>query len=174
MARLSERLRGEFTFVTQNVDDLLERAAQQEDVQLDKVLHLHGSLERVRCHDCARPAELEPTPNYRELPTCMHCGGKLRPDVVWFGEQLPTKVLEHAKRAAQRAEVCLIIGASALVHPAAELPMIAKYSGARLIEINTRESMLTEACDVHIEGTAIDVLVRLEALLERNEDYPSS
>lgn len=169
LVRIARMTQGEYTFVTQNVDDLLERAARQVGEETYRVWHLHGSLEHVRCHECGERWGGHPIPDYEALPECEACGGPLRPDVVWFGEELPAEAMEAARAAAQRAEVCMIIGTSALVHPAAELPMIAKQSGARLIEVNTRHSMLTEHCDVHLEGTTRDVLMALEAALRASK-----
>lgn len=158
-------------FVTQNVDLLLEEAiaqsglAQAEEVE---VLHLHGRLDRARCHDCGQRAIFAggELPDLGELPPCEHCGGKLRPDVVWFGEDLPAMTWKRAREAASKADLCLIIGTSALVHPAAALPMLAKEHGARLIEINPRESLLTPYCDVHLEGGAKEALVKLQETVD--------
>lgn len=158
----------EVVFVTQNVDLLLEEAIAQRypDQRPDgvEILHLHGRLDRARCHACGVMAygEHEQLPDLTRLPPCAHCGGRLRPDVVWFGEDLPVKAWKRAREAAGRADVCLIIGTSALVHPAATLPMLAREHGARLIEINPRESLLTPFCDVHLEGNAKEALVRLQ------------
>lgn len=125
------------TLVTQNVDDLHERAGSRE------VIHLHGSLHQPRCFACARtPGEPlgmpdEPEGGRRlEPPHCLHCGGKLRPGVVWFGESLPTQALNAAFDAAAECDVLLSIGTSGVVYPAAEVPERAWRAGAVLVHIN--------------------------------------
>ncbi len=153
------------TFVTQNVDMLLEKSLEHTSRSAKElhIVHLHGTMERARCHTCNKVATSlsNPLPPLDQLPHCQFCGGPLRPDVVWFGEKLADEEWNKAKMSAASAEVCLIVGTSALVHPAAELPTIAKESGARLIEINTHESLATPYCDVHIEDTAKHALVSI-------------
>jgi NAD-dependent deacetylase len=119
------------TLVTQNVDDLHERAGSEG------VLHLHGSLFATRCLDCGRPASLasevpdEPEGGRRLVPPdCVHCGGCVRPGVVWFGEMLPDNVLKQAFAAARDCDVLLSIGTSSLVFPAAQIPIYATRAGA--------------------------------------------
>src|SRR5690606_34322330 len=108
------------TVVTQNVDDLHERAGS------DGVIHLHGSLLTTRCFDCEKPAQVsvEEVPLGGAAiapPTCGHCGGMLRPGVVWFGEALPEQAWQQAVTAAQSADLVLVVGTSGLVYPAAQI-----------------------------------------------------
>ncbi|MBX7212710.1 MAG: NAD-dependent deacylase [Thermoflexales bacterium] len=117
-----------FTLVTQNVDGLHVTAGQAN------VIELHGSLQKVKCFRCAEPA-----PTWDETgkpPRCAHCGGPLRPDVVWFGEMLPVAALNAARAAAERCDVCLSIGTSGMVEPAASLPRIAAQRGATTLTLN--------------------------------------
>jgi NAD-dependent deacetylase len=86
----------------------------------------------------------------------------MRPDVVLFGEMLPTGVFQRAADAASRAEVCFVVGTSALVYPAAGLPEVAKRAGAFLVEINPEDTPLTELCDVTLRGRAGELLPRLD------------
>ena len=127
----------QLTLLTQNVDDLHERAGSRE------VIHLHGSLHRPRCFDCARePAEPLPVPDEPEggrrlePPRCIHCGGPLRPGVVWFGESLPDDALHPAFAAAQDCDLLLSVGTSGMVYPAAEVPHRARDAGATVVHIN--------------------------------------
>lgn len=125
------------TLVTQNVDDLHERAGSTD------VIHLHGSLHQPRCFSCARlpdaPLEApdEPEGGRRlEPPRCVHCGGRLRPGVVWFGENLPAAALDAAFDAAQRCDLLLSVGTSGMVYPAAQMPGLAWEAGALVVHIN--------------------------------------
>ena len=154
------------TLATQNVDGMIERVAHTR-AQHVEVLHLHGTLARVRCDACMTRYQGMNYQDFEHLPPCRACGGALRPDVVWFGEELDQEVLGRARRAAQRAEVCMIVGTSALVYPAASLPEIAKQSGARLIEVNIAETVLTPWCDVVIHDGASSALSALVEGLTR-------
>ena len=125
------------TLITQNVDDLHERAGGPA------VLHLHGSLHAPRCARCGRPYDLPPgVPDEPEggrrlaPPHCGDCGGPIRPGVVWFGESLDPAVLTAAEAAARDCDLCLSVGTSALVYPAATLPERARAAGATLVQVN--------------------------------------
>lgn len=125
------RLTPHFHMVTQNVDDLHERAGSSD------VIHLHGSIARFRCNHCRRPHALTPDEQAAPLPPrCIHCQGPVRPAVVWFGEMLPEHALQAAWRAAEGCDVMLVVGTSGVVYPAAQLPVVAKQHGATVIEIN--------------------------------------
>jgi NAD-dependent deacetylase len=136
IAKLATQL-PKVTLITQNVDDLHERAGSEE------VLHLHGSIHKARCIHCYAPyehPEIE-LPDVLlekriEPPECEKCGDLIRPGVVWFGENLPTPILEKATQAAEECDLMLIIGTSGLVYPAANLPMIAIRRKITTIQIN--------------------------------------
>ena len=149
-----------FTLVTQNVDDLHERAGSHS------VLHLHGRIDHFHCNRCTFHHTL--TVSEREAPAppcCIACGGLVRPSIVWFGEPLPARVLEHAWRAAERCDLMLVVGTSGVVYPAAQLPLLAHQSGAHIIEIDLDRSSLTEMADVHLQGRAGEILPALLAAL---------
>ena len=151
---------GDYVFATQNVDHLLE-AASSELGYRPPIHHLHGSLLEVRCHHCGFSFE-DLRLDLGELPTCEQCGGPLRPGVVWFGEALPTMPLRRSSEAAERCDVCIVVGTSGLVQPAASLPVTAKSSGATLIELNPNSTALSDACDILIRdkaGTALPALL---------------
>jgi NAD-dependent deacetylase len=104
--------------VTQNVDDLHERAGAQD------VVHLHGSLMHGRCTACHRPQALAAPVELKsemEPPRCTDCGRFIRPAVVWFGEALPTDAFDEATRRIHEADLLLVIGTSGVVQPAASL-----------------------------------------------------
>ena len=125
------------TVITQNVDDLHERAGSQD------VVHLHGSLHSPRCIDCSAPfLEALPTPPMAEggdridPPHCRACGGLVRPGVVWFGEMLPQVEWATAMAAAEGCDFLLSVGTSGVVYPAAELPLRALGTGATVVHVN--------------------------------------
>ena len=84
----------------------------------------------------------------------------LRPDVVWLGESLPEEVLETAWETAARCRLMLVIGTSAVVQPAASLPLVALRNGARLIEVNPAETPLSEHVHQALRGPAAEMLPR--------------
>ena len=119
LVELEHRWGDRFVLVTQNVDGLHRAAGSQN------VLEIHGSLYRTRCLGCDEVADrgLDPL---GDAPACPGCRGQLRPDIVWFGEALPEDVWEAAMTAAHACDVLLVVGTSAVVHPAASLVPIAK------------------------------------------------
>lgn len=132
--------------VTQNVDDLHERAGSAVQA------HVHGSLFALRCFDCGQPdtGELEPyAPDVERVPPrrCDRCGGGIRPGVVWFGEALPEQAWASAVDAAEGCVLMLVVGTSGLVHPAAGLPGLARRRGAVVVEINPETTALSGEVD---------------------------
>lgn len=150
------------TIVTQNVDGLHHRAVAEiagEDPDPARAypIEVHGAIHRDRCSRCGRrtPAlERVDTSAVDTLPHCGACGGMLRPDVVWFGEPLDPDVLVLALAAARAADVCLVVGTSSVVYPAAALPEIALGRGVPVIEINTEETPLSEHATLCLRGPA--------------------
>ena len=153
------------TLVTQNVDGLHEAAAREvadgREAAPALPIELHGSLFRVRCTGCPYRAHDRATVDAsgpEALPHCPQCGALLRPDVVWFGESLDEALLESAFRAAETAEVCLGVGTSALVHPAASLPLATLRSGGHLVEVNPDPTVLTELATVSLRAPSGETL----------------
>ncbi|WP_290596576.1 MULTISPECIES: NAD-dependent protein deacetylase [unclassified Archaeoglobus] len=140
------------TLITQNVDDLHERAGSKN------VLHLHGSLRVVKCTTCKNSFEIENPPAVPPLPKCEKCGSLLRPGVVWFGEMLPPDILERAFREVEVADLIIVAGTSAVVQPAASLPLIVKRHGGIVIEINPAETPLSSIADYSLRGKAGEVM----------------
>ena len=126
--------RPDISHVTQNVDDLLERAGAAN------VVHLHGSLTRDRCSDGCGHRETVNLADPPPLHPCPQCGRWMRPDVVWFGEQLPRDVWMRAEGLATAADVLVVIGTSAAVYPAAGLVSTARATGATVMVVNIEES----------------------------------
>ena len=164
---------GDARLVTQNVDGLHELALEEamaEECSSDESreratpIRLHGSLFWTRCTVCDhRTLDRHPVDADSEasLPRCPKCQALLRPDVVWFGEELDPEILESAMEAADTAEVCLVVGTSALVHPAASLPLLTKESGGVVVEVNTAPTPLTEVAQLSLRGRSGEVLPRL-------------
>jgi NAD-dependent deacetylase len=147
-----ENALSDFCLITQNVDGLHQQAGSRN------VLELHGNIWRTSCRGCDRVAEDHRVP-LPELPlTCCQCGALLRPDVVWFGESLRQDVLEAAWTAAARCRLMLVIGTSAVVHPAASLPIVALQNGAQLIELNPDETPLSDHAQETLRGPAAELL----------------
>ncbi|MDQ3257682.1 MAG: NAD-dependent deacylase [Acidobacteriota bacterium] len=152
--KLSGRFQ-EFTLVTQNIDGLHHAAGSLE------IIELHGNINRARCASCWAPREMSDVPADERPPLCPSCGDVMRPDVVLFGENLPEDALQRAHRQAKSCDVCLVIGTSALVYPAASLPDVAREAGAFIIEINPEETAYSHRCDVSLRGPAGEVLSQL-------------
>lgn len=154
--------RDDTTLVTQNVDGLHHRAA---DALADEPgaaaraypLEVHGALHRDRCSACGRRtsgrADVDAS-SLDTLPRCRACSGLLRPDVVWFGEALDADVIGASFDAARRADVCLVVGTSAVVHPAAAVPEATHRAGGSIIEINPEPTPLTSLATVSLRGPA--------------------
>ena len=156
------------TVVTQNVDGLHTDAGSAD------VIEVHGSIRRVKCLDRGHlfSGELRPYEegDEQDPPACPACGSPLRPDVVWFGEMLPVAAVERAWSLAGRCDAMLLIGTSGTVWPAAELPLVARRSGARIIEVNPMRSELTHAADVFLQGPAGQVLPTLLDEIRRRKE----
>ena len=152
-----------FTVVTQNIDGLHREAGSAD------VVELHGSIRRVKCLDRGHPFDgpLPPYADEQDPPPCPVCGSPLRPDVVWFGEMLPTDAVDRAWSLAERCDVMLLIGTSGTVWPAAELPLVARRHGAHVVEVNPEPSELTHAADVFLQGPAGEVLPALVDAVEQ-------
>lgn len=150
------------TLVTQNVDDLHERAGSRD------VLHLHGRLDAFRCFDCAKPVRDMPAlarhaGEGRRIapPRCAYCAGPLRPGVVWFGESLPAHTLERAFAAAERCDLVLSVGTSGLVQPAASIPRLALAAGATVVHVNPQPMLAGHPREFALAGNAGEVLPAL-------------
>ncbi|MEC4747528.1 NAD-dependent deacylase [Methylomicrobium sp. Wu6] len=149
----------QLTLITQNVDDLHERAGSPN------VIRLHGSLHQPRCFACASPYAFpeaipqEPAAGRRLPPSrCPHCNDYIRPGVVWFGESLPEAEWRRAELAAKACDVLLSIGTSALVWPAAQLPIDAARHGAVVVQINPDQTPLNAVARYNIQGKAGEIL----------------
>jgi NAD-dependent deacetylase len=157
LADYGRRRPGVLTIVTQNVDDLHQRAGWPQTIRL------HGDIladrwlqpcpERRGC-DIAKAAPGEP-------PRCADCGNLLRPGVVWFGERLPEDAMASAEQAARTCELMLVVGTSGAVWPAAGLAAVARRAGAKVTMLNPDESEIDDQAHWVLRGTAATLLPRL-------------
>ncbi len=147
--------------VTQNVDRLHQRAGSRD------VVELHGDLWTARCDRCGREVEMTAAIDMPGEPPRCGCGGRYRPNVVWFGETLPYAAFERAHRAAAGCDLLLVVGTSARVYPAAGLIEVAAAAGSAIVEVNRDETPLSPLATRTFRGAAGAVLPRLADELER-------
>ncbi|HEX5646087.1 MAG TPA: NAD-dependent deacylase [Nitrospira sp.] len=146
-----ERQHSQFWLITQNVDGLHRTAG------LHKLSEIHGNIWRVRCTGCQRVTENIDVP-IQILPICEDCRSLLRPHIVWFGEALADEDLRQSSAALRSCDLCLIIGTSGIVYPAAGFASIAKEAGAFIVEINLDVTPHTSLVDISLQGRAKDVV----------------
>jgi NAD-dependent deacetylase len=153
--------------VTQNIDDLHERAGSPQ------IVHLHGDLSLPKCFACNRPA-LGP-PDQPVLPEqgaliepvrCLRCNGKVRPAVVWYGEDLPAQCWKAAVQLVKNCDVLISVGTSGVVMPAAGLPELALAAGAAVVHVNIRDVSLGNPNEYMLTGNAAKILPALIASME--------
>lgn len=157
-----EKMFPKFTLITQNVDRLHHKAGSKI------VWELHGNLEENHCQQCKKKYEGETDLSDRELPVCPDCGGLIRPSVVWFGEMLPMDAINAADEAARTCDIFFSVGTSAEVYPAANIPIIAKQSGAVLVEVNPNHTVLSNYADFKLGAPSG---IALPELLEKYKEF---
>ena len=154
LADFAESRGNTFTLVTQNVDRLHQSAGSRN------VIELHGTLWVWRCMDCGTESE-ERGPAFTEYPPRCACGGKKRPGVVWFGEELPAAALLRAQRAAGSCKLFMSLGTSSIVYPAAGLIDTALANGAKVLEINPQKTPYSGKVHWSIAGKSGEILPEL-------------
>jgi NAD-dependent deacetylase len=151
------------TIITQNIDNLHQRAGSR------RVLELHGHMREATCIRCYKivpiDAQLEFEVLEGKVPRC-RCGGVLKPNVILFGEQLPIRVLNEAMAEARRSDLILVAGSSLEVSPAADIPFLAAESGARSIIVNFQPTAFDAQADVVIHDDVTKVLPALVTAME--------
>ncbi len=178
LEKVMESRGGKLTVITQNVDELHRRAGTQDLVEL------HGSLFRVRCTSCHKETSNYDSPicqslngrgapdlekdsdpiSESELPRCKDCSGLLRPAVVWFGEGLDHAILARAEIEVGKCDVCLVVGTSSVVYPAAGFAPMAASRGAAVAEFNMEETGQTGKFMYHFQGPCGQTLPRVLGL----------
>lgn len=156
-----EKLFDHFVLITQNVDRLHQRAGSTNPIEL------HGNIIENHCFNCKKPFYGETALPDGEIPKCEHCGGLIRPSVVWFGEMLPYEALVKAEDESANCDVFFSVGTSAEVYPSANLPFLAKRNGATIIEVNPNITKLSDYVDYRISAPSGEALpILLEKLKE--------
>jgi NAD-dependent deacetylase len=150
--------------VTQNTDGLHREAGSRH------VIEIHGSGRSVQCLDCGNReprADVQARLELEMPPRCKVCGGiYLKPTVVLFGEPMPQKEVQEAFALARQADVLLVVGSSLVVYPAAEIPLAAVRSGAKMIVINAEPTPFDDLAEVVIHGRSGEVLPEIVALID--------
>jgi NAD-dependent deacetylase len=149
------------TIITQNVDGLHQRAGNTD------VIEFHGNFAWQRCLDCERKYATQDIDLAQLPPRCV-CGGILRPDCVFFGEMIPPQHLWRSQQVSADCDLMLVVGTSAVVQPAAYMPVIAKENGAKVIEINMERTPLSRSIsDYYILGRAGQIMNAIITELEK-------
>lgn len=144
--------------ITQNIDNLHQKAGVPDD----RVFELHGNMRWARCLDCHHRFPMEEIvqgiKEEDEVPDCPDCQGMLKPDAVFFGEQLPQETLLEATRRSQNCDLFIVVGSTLIVYPAAYMPLYARDAGARIAIVNLTETDLDPDAAVVIHSKAGETL----------------
>lgn len=140
-----------FWLITQNVDGLHRAAGSRQ------LSEIHGNIWKVRCTGCRRVSDNRDVP-IQILPICADCHSLLRPHIVWFGESLAEQDLQESYAALDACDMCLIIGTSGVVYPAAGFASVAKEAGAFVVEINLDVTPHASLADISLQGRAKDIV----------------
>ncbi|MFA4835972.1 MAG: Sir2 family NAD-dependent protein deacetylase [Dehalococcoidia bacterium] len=147
--------------ITQNVDGLHQKAGSSPE----RVFQLHGDMSSVKCLSCGKVFPMneirERVNRGEEVPYCEICGGILKPQGVFFGEQLPERELSEASARSMQCDLCIVIGSSLVVYPAALMPKYALQSGAKIAIINEGSTDLDSRADVCIHSRAGETMTRI-------------
>jgi NAD-dependent deacetylase len=147
-----EKLFPMFHVITQNIDGLHQKAGSYN------ILELHGNIWKLRCTEEETVTEDHTAPLGKIPPHCSNCGALLRPHVVWFGESLDASILQSAFALSSSCEIMFVVGTSAVVQPAASLPLSAAERGATVVEINPDPTPITPYVDFSFRGKAGEIL----------------
>lgn len=146
--------------ITQNIDNLHQQAGSRE------VYEFHGNSRRLVCLGCGMTKDAALIDFSTTPVTCNHCDGLLKPDFIFFGENIPHDIYLKSINAARNSDVCIIVGSTGEVMPAAMIPEEAKRFGATIIEINPEISNFSQnLSDIHLRGKASEVFEILDSLL---------
>jgi len=161
ISELEQIFKDNFTLITQNIDSLHRQAGNKN------ILELHGNIFETKCLICDKIYFDDTIYEDDELPPkCKFCGGKVRPNVVWFGENLDRDILDQAMAASAQCDVFLCVGTSGVVQPAASLPKIASDIRAFVVEINVEYSGVSIYADEVIIGKAEEILPKIVDLVK--------
>lgn len=140
-----------FFLITQNVDGLHGRTG------IKNMIEIHGNLWRVRCERDGRTSMLMDVP-LKQIPPKCTCGSILRPDVVWFGESMPTEAIQRSYNVMSLCDTLLVVGTSGVVYPVATFPQTVKENGGFVIEVNMEPTPISSIADISLFGKSGDIL----------------
>jgi NAD-dependent deacetylase len=153
--------------ITQDGDGLHQRSG----IPTDKVIELHGTWTRALCLNCGNkyPSELiQPRLEAGEkVPLCDKCNGILKPDVIQFGQSMPIKETKEAQQRAAACDMLIVCGSSLVVYPAAEMPLLAKEHGAKLIIVNLMDTPHDQFADIVINDKIGIVMPKVIEIVKR-------
>ena len=156
--------------ITQNIDGLHFKAGNSEA----RVLELHGTAMHVACLDCHRRYERaliqERIAAGDKAPQCDSCGGLLKPATISFGQSMPERETAEAFRRSADCDLFIVIGSSLVVYPAAQMPVVAKQSGAKLVIVNRDATPCDKRADVIINGQAGSIMAAILSEVKANSD----
>jgi NAD-dependent deacetylase len=145
--------------ITQNIDNLHQLAGSRE------VYEFHGTSRRLICVECGAAHSADQV-DLDTLPPRCSCTGVLKPDVVFFGEEIPPAAYQRSMEEAASADVFLVVGTTGEILPASFIPYEAKSQGAQIVEVNTEPSAFTDSItDVFLSGKGTEVFAELERRL---------
>lgn len=147
-----ERQKESLTLITQNIDGLHQIAGSQN------IVEMHGNIWETRCTKCGVVEKNYEVPLSKLPPLCTNCGEIARPNVVWFEEVIPMRVIDSTLLAIDQCDLMLIIGTSGIVEPAASIGLVAKQSNKKVVEINLEDTPNTGLYDISIQGKSGEIL----------------
>jgi NAD-dependent deacetylase len=157
--------------ITQNVDNL----HQASGVPAERLIELHGNASYAKCLGCGLRHELEVLKrgflDRGEIPACLACGGLVKTATISFGQTLPAETLARASWEARACDLFLVLGSSLLVYPAADLPLLAKRSGAMLAIVNREPTPQDEVADLVLHEPIGEVMTEVWPLRPRHGDF---
>lgn len=158
VAELEKKHKKLLGVITQNIDGLHQIAGNSRE----KVLELHGTNRTIRCLSCEKSVSFEKILKRiqagEESPNCIHCEGILKPDTISFGQSLNPEILSKSFSWARDCDLCLCLGSTLIVEPAASIPLAAKQSGAKLVIVNLSLTPLDSIADLVVCSTISKVL----------------
>jgi NAD-dependent deacetylase len=147
--------------VTQNIDNLHQKAGNSPE----KIIEIHGNAFSVSCLGCGKKYDRESVEEWLKggvrVPYCERCSGILKPDTISFGQQMPQDKVDRSFRLARECDLCIVLGSSLVVYPAASIPAHAVENGSRLIIINRDETPLDGSADLVIHESVGALLPRI-------------
>ncbi len=159
LAKMEERSFIE-SIITQNIDNLHQKAGSKN------VYELHGNYKKLICTECSSEYDISFADLNYLPPTCYICKGILKPNIVFFNESIPNYAKNKSYEEINKTDLMLMIGTHAEILPAADLPVLAKKNGAKIIEVNIKKSHLTNSVtDIFLKGKATEILGKIGELL---------